>query len=198
MEYFATLQSSDQAGQTNTGQSLVRQQADEGKPQTAEITETGSKKTRLKATMFATVPLIIIISMLLGLMPLERIILERLRIPIIDYSLARLAERNLDRLRALQAYQRAADQGYLDAQFKLGYLYYITNMGDYVEAARWYRKAADQGHVDAQYYLGQLYYKGQGVPADITEAARWYRKVADQGNEWAQNKLREMSAKERR
>jgi len=47
--------------------------------------------------------------------------------------------------------RKAAEQGYADAQFDLGYLYYKSK--DYFEAVWWYHKAAEQGHADAKYNL---------------------------------------------
>jgi len=53
---------------------------------------------------------------------------------------------------------RAARQGYPDAQFTLGCLYEHGEIVscDLKEARRWYRGAADQGQPDACYRLGVL------------------------------------------
>ena len=56
-------------------------------------------------------------------------------------------------------YRKAADQGYAEVQYELGFLYNV-GLGvsqDFAEAARWYRKAADQENAEAQHELGQLY-----------------------------------------
>ena len=48
---------------------------------------------------------------------------------------------------AIEWYRKAAEQGDVDAQNKLGHCYYNGNgvSQSYVEAAKWYRKAAEQG-----------------------------------------------------
>ena len=81
---------------------------------------------------------------------------------------------------ALLWYRKAADQGYADAQTRLGTMY---NYGqgvtqDYGQAAAWYRKAAEQGNPQAQAYLGLLYDKGQGVPQDYVQAHMWLNLAA--------------------
>ena len=60
---------------------------------------------------------------------------------------------------AARRYQRAAEQGSVDAQMTLGGLY-VAGEGvakDDAEAARWYRRAAEQGSVEGQVTLGDLY-----------------------------------------
>ena len=92
---------------------------------------------------------------------------------------------------AVKWYRKAAEQGYMDAQYNLG-VCYEKGQGvpqDYFEAVKWYRKAAEQGDMDAQYNLGYCYEEGQGVPKDYFEAVKWYRKAAEQGHARAQNNL---------
>ncbi len=53
---------------------------------------------------------------------------------------------------AVSWYRRAAEQGYVEAQFSLGVMY---GMGFGVsrnpnESLKWYRKAAEQGHEDVK------------------------------------------------
>lgn len=84
-----------------------------------------------------------------------------------------------------------AEQGDVDSQFNLGYMY-EKGKGvpkDFKEAAKWYRKAAEQGHAKGQTDLGYMYLCGYGVPQDYTEAASWYRKAAEQGDSFAQGIL---------
>ena len=69
----------------------------------------------------------------------------------------------------------AADQGYPEAQFYLGFAY-TEGRGvprDDAEAARWVRLAADQGHPYAQGHLGRLYAEGRGVEQDLVAAHTW-------------------------
>ena len=58
--------------------------------------------------------------------------------------------------------RKAADQGYIDAQYILGFMYYGGQgvMQDYAQSAVWSRKAADQGHPGAKTILDSLYSKG--------------------------------------
>jgi hypothetical protein len=83
---------------------------------------------------------------------------------------------------AARYYRKAADQGYIPAQYNLAYLY-ENGLGvkqDYAQAAAWYRKAADQGDPEAQNNLGTLYSTGQGVPRNDGEAVKLYRSAAAQ------------------
>ena len=88
-------------------------------------------------------------------------------------------------------YQKAAEGGYAEAQFKLGNRYYNGEglVKDFVQAASWYRKAADQGHASAQNNLGNSYLDGKGVVQDYVQAVSWYRKAAEQGHTEAQFSL---------
>ena len=92
--------------------------------------------------------------------------------------------------------RKAADQGDADAQFNLGFAYYMGRRApqDYAVAAKWFQKAADQGHTRAQYNLGVMYEEGSGVVVNYAEALRFYRLGADQGFAPAQHKLGVMYA----
>ncbi len=85
----------------------------------------------------------------------------------------------------------AAQAGDADAQYHLGWMYFVGDgvIQDSAEAARWYRLAADQGHATAQHNLGMMYVTGFFGILDGAEAARWYRLAADQGNAFAQYHL---------
>ena len=83
---------------------------------------------------------------------------------------------------AAKYYRKAAECGYVPAQYNLGFLY-ENGLGvkqDFAEAAAWYRKAADQGDPESQNNLGVLYTTGKGVPLDLTEAVRLYSLAAAQ------------------
>ena len=85
--------------------------------------------------------------------------------------------------------QKAADQGYAEAQEKLGEMYARGRGGlakDDAQAVSLFRKAAEQGFAQAQFTLGWAYDTGDGVPVDIIEGERWLRKAADQGYDLAQ------------
>jgi TPR repeat protein len=87
-----------------------------------------------------------------------------------------------DTAEGLQWYQRAANQGYVPAQYAIG-AYYENGWGieqNNSEAFRWYRKAAAQDYAAAQDKIGFFYENGKGVEASDAEALPWYRKAADQ------------------
>ena len=89
----------------------------------------------------------------------------------------------VNKTEAFKLFEMSANQGYVAAQYNLGYCYY-NGAGvakDEVEAVRWYRLAAEQGHAAAQYNLGGCYDDGAGVAKDEVEAVRWWRMAADQG-----------------
>ena len=93
-----------------------------------------------------------------------------------------------DEVMAMKWYRKAAEQGYANAQYNLGWMY-ANGEGvskDDNEAVKWYRKAAEQGDAHAQNSLGMMYGFGRGVPKDDSESAKWYRKAAEQGLAQAQ------------
>lgn len=96
-----------------------------------------------------------------------------------------------DFYKAAKLYQKAADGGNPDAQFKLADMYLIGRGVDQdrQKAIELYRKLADQGYAGAQVILGQMYCSGLGVPEDQREAFHWFRKSAEQGNSEAQFRL---------
>ena len=96
-----------------------------------------------------------------------------------------------DITKAVEWYRKAADQGYANAQCKLGYCY-ENGLGvskDASKAGEWYRKAAEQGLAWAQYNFGVCYYNGIGVRKNYSTAVEWFRKAADQGYTSAQEVL---------
>jgi len=72
-------------------------------------------------------------------------------------------------------YRKAAGQGSVPAENKLGDLYRDGRgvARDMAQAVTWYRKAADTGDVGAQGTLGLLYSVGMGVQQDYIEAYYW-------------------------
>ena len=60
--------------------------------------------------------------------------------------------------------KKAAEKGYVDAQYQLGVLY--ESIKDLKAAVTWYEIAANQNHADAQCNLGVMYYNGEGVDED--------------------------------
>lgn len=88
-----------------------------------------------------------------------------------------------------------AKQGDVEAQFKLGLMYYIGESvsQDYKQAAYWFEKAATQGSADAQNNLGLMYDKGQGVTKNLIKAHMWANIAAS--NNGIDRKLRDSVAK---
>ena len=83
---------------------------------------------------------------------------------------------------------KAANQGYVPAEYELGriYLYGRGIPVDYAQALNWEGKAAEQGDPRAQRDLAFMYERGFGMTADPAQAAEWNRKAAMQGNAEAQ------------
>lgn len=91
---------------------------------------------------------------------------------------------------AAEWFQRAAQQGNADAQFRLASLYESSQLTqNYPQATLWYHKAAQQGSANAQVRLGHIYSRGLGLKQDYNEAILWYGKAALQGNAEAQHSL---------
>jgi len=98
---------------------------------------------------------------------------------------------NKDYKKAVELFQKSADEGDARAQFILGTMY---NEGkgvkqEYKKAVEFYQKSANQGHAEAQLNLGFMYYNGQGVKKDKIKAYHWWMKAAKQGIPQAQKNL---------
>ncbi len=91
---------------------------------------------------------------------------------------------------ALKWYKLAAEQGYAESQYTLGYMY-MQGLGvtlNYEAAFKWLKQAAEQGYADAQDILGYMYVQGLGVTQNNTRAFMWWNIAASQGiNEAAVN-----------
>ena len=96
-----------------------------------------------------------------------------------------------DYTEAIRWYRKAAEQGYAQAQNRVGEMYEMGEgiAQDKVEAVKWYQKASEQGYAQAQNKLGNTYYWGIGVTKDYAEAVKWYQKAAEQENLMAQGNL---------
>lgn len=100
--------------------------------------------------------------------------------------------------RAIQWLTRAAEQGHLDAQIKLGRMYRYNEGNvweciseeDHIQALWWYECAAEQGDAGAQFESGSILYDYDG-PAG---AVSWFKLAADQGHKLAQHALGDMIA----
>ena len=103
-----------------------------------------------------------------------------------QYAYATIVQ-DLDEEEAFRYYLKAAQQGHIEAQYKLGECYYYGNgtAEDDKEAVKWYMKAAKKGYADAQFELGECYELGLGVEENEAQAIYWYKKAASQGHEEA-------------
>lgn len=83
-------------------------------------------------------------------------------------------------------YEKAAEQGNIDAQLKLSD-YYGIHEQNYKKSTYWLKKAAEQGNVFAQTHLGIDFSFGENE--DYSQAVYWYKKAAEQGDANAQKNL---------
>ena len=87
----------------------------------------------------------------------------------------------------LQVITRKANEGNVDAQLSLGYMYLYGDeeagvTPDYSKAFEYYSLAANQGDNVAINNLGSLYYSGIGTKKNPYKAAILFTKAADMGN----------------
>ena len=104
---------------------------------------------------------------------------------------------NIDLVKAAEAYELSARQGYVKAEYKLGLVYYE---GTGVEtnkktAYKWFKQAAEKGYPAAQYYLGKMYASGEGVKHDYAVSLEWYTKAVDGGFNQARSEMIDVSGK---
>ncbi|RLA74275.1 MAG: hypothetical protein DRG78_21465 [Epsilonproteobacteria bacterium] len=83
--------------------------------------------------------------------------------------------------KAVQLYKKAANQGNLYAQLRLGNLYKkgVGIRRDDQQAAHWFLQAAKQGDSVAQYNIAYFYYNGIGIAKNKKEAEKWFEKAAE-------------------
>lgn len=87
-------------------------------------------------------------------------------------------------------FQKAAEQGFVEAQEFLG-IWFSDEENDFPfeQAMEWLETAALRGAALAQYALGERYEEGDGFPQSYTSAAYWFQQAASQGEECAQYRL---------
>ncbi len=110
------------------------------------------------------------------------------RVPVAEYNLAVMHLRaevpQPDRVLARRLLTRAAEGGFVTAQFMLAQSLENGDLGDrdLPLALRWYEVAATSGSVEAQVAMGTAYFLGRGKPQDAEQSARWYREAAKGGD----------------
>ena len=98
----------------------------------------------------------------------------------------------VSKVEAAKWYRKAADQGNIEAKYRLARLLQEGEGGvakDVNAAAKLYQEAAAAGNIEAQNWLGYSYEHGLGLAVDYAKAAEWYRKAADAGLAIARNNL---------
>ena len=98
---------------------------------------------------------------------------------------------------AAKWYDRASNQDYTPAKWRLAMLYYHGSglTQNYKKAADLYFSAAKQGDVYSQKTLGVMYSKGFGVPKDNVFAYTWFRIAEYNGFKLAQTYQSKISKK---
>jgi hypothetical protein len=102
-----------------------------------------------------------------------------------------IQSKNFESLNPITQTKIKAYRGDVDAQIKLGDMYYKGSdvERDYNEAVKWYKEAAEDGNADAMYKLGNLYFNDKIQSAAKDEFMFWYKKAAENGHIKAQFKL---------
>ena len=100
-----------------------------------------------------------------------------------DFNKAEEYSRAAQHGEAAKWYRKAAAQGLMEAQYKLGSLF---DRGSGVPknltgAFIWYERAAQQGHAEAQFLIAKMYRDGKGVPRNADKALEWFTKSNAQG-----------------
>lgn len=99
---------------------------------------------------------------------------EQMPLPAV-YDLGLESEEKGNYSKAAECYTKAANDGHVAAQYRLGTLYEQGKgiIKSYPEAFRWYGTAARYGNPDAQLNLGLMYESGRGVSRDYVAAYMW-------------------------
>ncbi len=104
----------------------------------------------------------------------------------VEYALGEMYGIVRNYTKALAWYQKAAEQGHVKAQVKLG-LMYDKGIGvpkDEHQAVKWYLKATEQGHESAKSLLFRV-----AIKSFNKQAVDWLHKTAKQGDATAQSLL---------
>jgi TPR repeat protein len=105
-----------------------------------------------------------------------------------DLEVGITAYQQQDYQAALNAWNRAAQQGDADAEYNLGQLYRLGQgvKRSYPVAQSYYLKAANKNHPLAQLNLGTMYYSGKLGSGEEENAFYWLQKAAENNNAPAQ------------
>ena len=89
-----------------------------------------------------------------------------------------------DQEKGLQWIQEAADAGYDNAYYYMGFIYSDGEVveQDNAKAMEYFQKGADLENISCMYQVAVNYLKGTGVERDLTKALEWFEKSADKGD----------------
>ncbi len=95
-----------------------------------------------------------------------------------------------DLAQAAQWFNRAADQGHLQAADNLGLVLY--DMGNKAEAIPWLQRSAERGEPRAQFVLGAELFNGDRISRDLPRAYAFMKRASDAGLQRASAALVQM------
>jgi uncharacterized protein len=101
-----------------------------------------------------------------------------------DFHKGDAAFKGGDYATALREWEPLAEQGVVQAQNSLGYMFRMGHgvPQNYKTAVRWFTLAAEHGYDAAQYQLGDMYRRGHGVSQNYVLAHMWFNLAAAQGH----------------
>ena len=84
---------------------------------------------------------------------------------------------------AVEAFRKAAEMGYANAEYMLGTCYHNGyGVGqDMKQAVEWCERAAIHGHAQAMFEMGLYRHSGMGGVVNAAEACYWFRMAAQHG-----------------
>ena len=95
-------------------------------------------------------------------------------------------QKESDIAKGMELVSQAADEGYIDAIYTMGYCYETGRNVDSVDhnkAVSYFKQLADNEIASGQFKMGLYYELGDGgLEADSAKAIEYYRKAADQGH----------------
>jgi TPR repeat protein len=104
------------------------------------------------------------------------------------FLVGKLWKKKQDWQQAVGWYQKAAENGHVEAMFQTALCYQNANHPE--KAKEWFEQAANNNHADSLFQLGQYYLT---KPREIDKALNYYKEAAVQGSKYALHALADMS-----